>query len=902
MSVYLCCNDNRRQAILNHPAINGIDYLEVRGALVPQPSPLPPDDQRQRVLQVYCIKPLSGVTLTADNISIKGGERISDVAAINVTVGTGTQSNLLTVLVNKTGDFSTYTLCLIQPLTPQQQAQGIEPQPLAGFDPLLSAIDISFKVECPSDFDCETQSNCSPEPRYEPEIDYLSKDYNSFRQLMLDRMAALVPQWRERNPSDLGVVLVEMLAYVGDYLSYQQDAIATEAYLGTARRRISARRHARLVDYFMHDGCNSRTWVQLQVDKDIVKQHSSDPSLLPKGTQLLTLVPGRPVLIPRTSSAYEQALLTQPEVFETTQDVDALYQAHNQMYFYTWGADGCCLPKGATRATLRGSFPHLQKGDVLIFEEVRGANIGRLEDAERTHRCAVRLLNCTLGQDLLGGQFANPPNNDPVDITEIEWVAGDALPFPLCISSTADAEHGNQLISDISVAHGNIVLVDHGLTITNEVLSPVPSPTLVKVPASTNASSGVTTSSRAARCGGNVATTIGSRCAQRTPVSVLPRFRPLLQQRQLTHAATVSIATADGQTIRLPFDPSAPASAAFQWDMRDVLPAITLTTGNETWYPQRDLLGSDPTTLAFVTEVEGDGRTYLRFGDGQHGLRPAPGTVFNATYRVGNGVRGNIGAESLAHIVTDSSIAQHVISVRNPLSARGGVEPESIEDVRQKAPSAFRTQERAVTPDDYAAVAERHPQVLRAAATFRWTGSWRTVFLAIDLVGAAQVDDHFRQDMLAYMGQFRMAGYDMVVDGPIYVSLEIDMTVCVKPDYFRSNVKAALLQVFSNRLLPNGQRGVFYPDNFTFGQPVYLSSLYAAAQAVAGVSSVQITKFQRQTNPGAQNNMSQPRNNFSNDALMKGKLELGRMEIARLDNDPNFPERGVFRLNMEGGK
>ena len=48
---------------------------------------------------------------------------------------------------------------------------------------------------------------------------------------MLDRMAVLMPAWQERNPADLGVALVEALAYSADQLSYQQDAVATEAYL-----------------------------------------------------------------------------------------------------------------------------------------------------------------------------------------------------------------------------------------------------------------------------------------------------------------------------------------------------------------------------------------------------------------------------------------------------------------------------------------------------------------------------------------------------------------------------------------------------------------------------------------------------------------------------------------------
>ena len=65
-------------------------------------------------------------------------------------------------------------------------------------------------------------------------------------------------------------MLVEALAYTADQLSYQQDAVATEAYLGTARRRVSIRRHARLMDYFARSegatpgpGCRSKfppTW------------------------------------------------------------------------------------------------------------------------------------------------------------------------------------------------------------------------------------------------------------------------------------------------------------------------------------------------------------------------------------------------------------------------------------------------------------------------------------------------------------------------------------------------------------------------------------------------------------------------------------------------------------------
>jgi predicted phage baseplate assembly protein len=335
-----------------------------------------------------------------------------------------------------------------------------------------------------------------------------------------------------------------------------------------------------------------------------------------------------------------------------------------------------------------------------------------------------------------------------------------------------------------------------------------------------------------------------------------------------------------------------------RWSSRLLLPAVTLREQgvSDSWLPKRDLLNSESQDKEFVAESENDGVTYLRFGDDRFGSRPAVGATFFATYRVGNGVRGNVGAEAVAHLVSDdpaivSDLADPVIiAVSNPLPAQGGSEPETLEQVRQNAPQAFRVQERAVTPADYAAMTQRCDlDVQRAAATLRWTGSWRTVFLTADRIGGAPVDPEFERRLRQCLERYRMAGHDLEIDSPRPVSLEIEMRVCVKPGYFAGDVKAALHDEFSNRLLPDGRRGTFHPDNFTFGQTVYLSPLYATAQALAGVDSVEIRKFQRQ---GVD----------SDEALSAGKLELARLEIARLDNDANFPDHGVFNLIMSGGQ
>jgi predicted phage baseplate assembly protein len=410
---------------------------------------------------------------------------------------------------------------------------------------------------------------------------------------------------------------------------------------------------------------------------------------------------------------------------------------------------------------------------------------------------------------------------------------------------------------------GNIVLADHGLTVEDEALEPVPeaNPALTRV-----------------------SRTKGDRCEEPTRVSTAPRFRPRLGQAPLTHAAP-----------DVAHEPPESATATMRTAANTALPAITLTTPGasaEAWRPRRDLLSSHPTDPEFVVESEPDGAAYLRFGDGQFGTRPAAATRFTARYRAGSGVAGNVGAMAIAHLVSDDpAIVDEVIAqVRNPLPAQGGTEPESMEEVRQNAPSAFRTQERAVTPDDYALAARRcAPDVQRAAATFRWTGSWRTVFLTVDRLGAKPVDADFEQDVRQCMERYRMAGHDLEVDGPLYVPLEIAMTVCVKRGYLSADVKSALREVFGRRISRDGRRGLFHPDNFTFGQTVFLSTFYAAAQAVAGVDSVEITTFQRQ-------------GSASDEALTSGKLTLGRLEIARLDNDPDFPERGVFNMTMRGGR
>ena len=309
------------------------------------------------------------------------------------------------------------------------------------------------------------------------------------------------------------------------------------------------------------EGCNARTFVFVAA--------AIDALTIPQYTTFYVGVPGLPVAA-RNGDPVSQQLQagTQPS-FIAMQDI-TLYVDHNRIHFYTWGASDCCLPKGATAATLSGSLPNLAPGDVLIFEEVLGPLSGEPEDADPNRRCAVRLDTVTPDRDPLTGS----------QLTEISWGTADALPFPVCVSSTTDAAHGSRPVGDVSVARGNITPADHGVWARAEQLGTVP-------PAPPTP----------------VATGCNYEPAAASP-DPLPRFYPALSQRPLTFAT--------------PFAGVDTAAAFLVPDHSQAKPVIELLADDgSSWDPERDLLGSHSTDRVFVPEIEFDGTTFLRFGDGQ---------------------------------------------------------------------------------------------------------------------------------------------------------------------------------------------------------------------------------------------------------------------------------------------
>src|SRR6185295_1195468 len=82
-----------------------------------------------------------------------------------------------------------------------------------------------------------------------PAIDYTNKDFQSLRRAMLELARYRLPEWTDQSPSDLGVLLVELFAYMGDVVLYYQDRIANESFPQTAVERRSVVNLMRLIGY-----------------------------------------------------------------------------------------------------------------------------------------------------------------------------------------------------------------------------------------------------------------------------------------------------------------------------------------------------------------------------------------------------------------------------------------------------------------------------------------------------------------------------------------------------------------------------------------------------------------------------------------------------------------------------
>ena len=430
------------------------------------------------------------------------------------------------------------------------------------------------------------------------------------------------------------------------------------------------------------------------------------------------------------------------------------------------------------------------------------------------------------------------------------------------------------MLTDVSVARGNLVLVDHGQTIAAEIARRVPAPTLFLAPACS-----------------------ADHCAPPAPVAdpgALPADSGAgsSDASRNRHIAVCERRYADACCLSIRMRrPSTRWTGICEASIRRLTLTSTLNADTKTWQPQRTLLNSADTATDFVIEVDDDGLAHLRFGDDTHGMRPATGTAFTAglphRQRHGRQCRRRI------HRAYRGVGRRHRRGDRRAQSTAGGrwCRPGS---------GGRRPSQRAASVPH--AGARRHARGL--------CGGYRSAMPAFSAQrrrcagpGAGTPSSSPSTRRLAIDPAPLKAGLRTISStlshgrsrSRIQRSASMSRsksTACLRQaGLFPQRCEGRACSTCSaTACCRTAAAALFHPDNFTFGQTVYLSPLYAAAHAVPGVQSVQITTFQRQ-------GIDDP------SYLADGRASARPAARSRVSTTIlNFPERGVLQLDLNGGQ
>ena len=779
---------------------------------------------------------------------IRGGTRIPAGSAsgqVHVTAVASLDATRLSLRVEPVGDYSTYRLELVW------DASRI--------DPFFASVGFKFRPGCFSN-DCAPALPGRP-PQPQPGIDYLAKDYDSFRHTLMTAMAARVPGWKSTSEADHDQVLIDLFAAAADELSDYQDRVMAEAYLGTARKRVSLARHARLVDYHVHEGNQASTWLAV----DVVAGQS--PFTL-DDQELVVWTGANPAEDDAVFFASRQRRLAASE----RQRLDPLL---NRLRLHTWRDAQPALAAGSTSADIgpMGGLATQADADALR-DLVRSGAWREILIAERLNpltgaepgrnRSKRQLLRLVPGDDPEAGGAESIL--DPVVgtwIVRLHWRDEDALRYDYSFTTFCPGPPP-RTVEDVSVFYGNVVKVYAGRPLEVRFHE---AGTFVPADTDTVKHRHFTRMDRH----GDGRDWVRAQLPDEGPLAYLPP----------TNLASPGEAPARS-TLWVEVEP--PGSA------------------RETWDEVTSLVHSDDSAENgdhYAVETDERRRTLLRFGNGTNGRLLPVGSVVHAEYQVGGGAAGNVGADQLVNLAPlTGALNGAVVAATNPFDVTDGRDPETVERVRRNAPEAFRARQlRAVTLADYIRRAQEVPGVSHAVARYAWTGSWRTVRVTIDPAGFVALGDsrsqtlwdELRPRVAAHLEAVRLIGEDLELRPPRYVALEIHVVVCADPAYWREDLRFVLEQEFSDAWTSDGRRGFFHPDEWDFGEDLHRSAIEGRIHRIAGIEHIVSITMKRFSAPlpgvpGAE------------------VLEIGFDEVVLLANDPDHVERGMIRFEVLGGR
>ena len=821
-------------------ALTGVDFLWVN-----------PADHRELAV-FFVIEPdalarpvnTASTEFTATITGQEDGREIGVAAYswVSRVDATGASRLTLTILAEEDGGFQTYRLTVTD--TPDDAGSP-------RIDGFCDTLEFSFKQGCPSPFDCRPDCTCPPDEITDYPVDYLARDFESFRAALSAYARARHPEWEIDTPADFGAMVAEMFSALGDEFAFLQDGIKAEGYLETLRERRSFSQLARLLDYRPDPGQSATGLL-------VMRLYSGQTR--PPGTvaDLIDLLPGARVWADQEDRP--------PLPFEVGESIGAMvagapaYPLHTHwtdLAVYQPDPDQPCLERGARELVLDNAdllaLPHpaaVLAGDISGYWEGRQVLIETrpADPAEPVRRALVTL-------DRPAEQIADPLTGAG-PLTRLHWRAEDALPWGL--------DQGAAFVS------ANLVPVRAGMTrVEDFVIGASDDPNLTDL----------------------------SRSIERQGPMAADGYRPVIHRHSIATTATEGLdwqarTDAAGATSHAPvamlhqLDPDAGLTYVTDWTLGDAPLSLSPTDEAATVEPglygpvaRHERRGQQIVHHDYI----GDPGYTLRFGDGTFGRIPTEGDVFRLIWRSGPGRASNLPEGTITRIAPPvgappplHALPPEVQDIRNPFALTDGRDPQSLDLARRIAPAAFKAITfRAVRDADYRAQAERLDWVSQAGAVTRSTGAWATTFVSADPLGAFEIAPDRMAELRGRMNAVRQVGRPVIVRQPVFVPLDLQIAICVTPGYAFGDVAERILRALDPR-----------PGSFTFGQPLRRPELEAAVAAVEGVRAVFHIAIRQRGLTGWQ-------------LFDTPQITAAANRILKVENDPDRPGQGSIRIYRE---
>jgi uncharacterized phage protein gp47/JayE len=248
------------------------------------------------------------------------------------------------------------------------------------------------------------------------------------------------------------------------------------------------------------------------------------------------------------------------------------------------------------------------------------------------------------------------------------------------------------------------------------------------------------------------------------------------------------------------------------------------------WTEVPELFGQSPAAQVFSTRTTENGKTLIQAGGSTFGAPfPTGSGNITATYRVGAGSAGRVGAASLTTLLDR---LQGLSSVTNPLPADGGADPETPDTIRRNAPRTVRTFDRAVSLQDFQDLVTESGEVAKALATWVWDGYAPAVHLTVAGVDGGTFSD--LTSLGATLANARDPNHRLLIDNYTKVPVVLEAKVWVDPARLQSDVAAGARDAVLNALSFDALR---------LAEPLHLSMIYAELQRAPGIVAADVTRF-----------------------------------------------------------